>query len=173
MLRLMLLRHAKSSWVDASLTDRERPLAGRGRKAAAAMGLFMASKGYAPRLILCSPARRARQTLELVAPAFKRDIDTRIEQELYDFGDGSAIIEVVRSLAYKGSPVAIIAHNPAMEGAALCLCAPGLDEIHERMADKYPTAALAVIDFDIDHWRDLKVGTGQLKSFTTPRDIGT
>ncbi|WP_137390780.1 SixA phosphatase family protein [Rhodoligotrophos defluvii] len=172
MLRLMLLRHAKSSWADADLSDSERPLNGRGRKAAPAMGLYMADKDLVPELILCSPAVRARTTLALAARAFPREIETRFIDDLYDFGDGDAIIDVVKAVIGAPSPLLVVGHNPSLAGAALSLGRPNLSPVRSRVAAKYPTAALLVLDFAIGTWAALAPGTGEMVSFTTPRDLG-
>ncbi|WP_281290116.1 SixA phosphatase family protein [Rhodoligotrophos appendicifer] len=167
----MLLRHAKSSWADAPLSDRDRPLTGRGREAAVTMGLFMTGLRPLPSLILCSPAMRARETCELSRRAFPSPVDVQVVEELYDFGDGSAIIGVVRAQE-DVSPILVIGHNPSMEEAALKLVGAEQSHMRDRIANKYPTAALTVIDFDARSWKEIVLGSGQLISFTTPRDLG-
>lgn len=169
MLRLMLLRHAKSSWSDPELRDHERPLNGRGRKAAVIMGRYMAGRGLVPEVILCSPAKRTRQTLALALPDAA---ETSFLEELYDFGDGEAIIDALHRIPDAPSPVLVIGHNPSMEGAALLLAAPDSGPDRERMAKKYPTAALAVIDLPIGKWDQIEPGIGEIVSFTTPRELG-
>src|SRR5262245_8755490 len=83
MLTLMLLRHAKSSWDDGSLRDFDRPLAPRGESAAPRMGAYMAEQGLAPQLILCSPAVRTRQTVDLVLPHLEGDPTVVYEDRFY------------------------------------------------------------------------------------------
>ncbi|MGF7163204.1 phosphohistidine phosphatase SixA [Rhodoligotrophos appendicifer] len=92
-------------------------------------------------------------------------------EELYDFGDGSAIIGVVRAQE-DVSPILVIGHNPSMEEAALKLVGAEQSHMRDRIANKYPTAALTVIDFDARSWKEIVLGSGQLISFTTPRDLG-
>ena len=70
------------------------------------------------------------------------------------------------------SPLMVIGHNPSLEGAALALGRAGLSLVRDRIATKYPTAGLAVIDFAADHWSTIEPGTGEMVSFTTPRDLG-
>ena len=83
MRRVYLLRHAKSSWKDRSLADRDRPLAGRGKRAAKAVAGHIEAERIRPDLVLCSPARRSRETLERVEPAFGDPVETRFEEALY------------------------------------------------------------------------------------------
>jgi len=172
MLRLMLLRHAKSSWDNDQLGDHARPLNGRGRKSAAAVGLYMANKGLIPHRILCSTATRTRETLALVRGALPSDIDTHFLPALYDFGDGDTVIEVIRGQGAASSPLLVIGHNPAFEGAALSLSKPDDNPGRMRIAQKYPTAGLVVMDFDIENWAALEPGTGHVVSFTIPADLG-
>ena len=86
---LHLLRHAKSSWDDAGLADRDRPLAPRGRRAAKLIADYLRHEGIVPALVLCSPARRTRETLEALAEAFDDDVPVEFERDLYGAWPGS------------------------------------------------------------------------------------
>jgi phosphohistidine phosphatase len=148
------MRHAKSSWKDASLDDHDRPLAGRGRKASKAIGRYMRDHDVEPELVLCSSAKRARQTLERLGPA---GMDARIEPELYGAGAGSLLARL-REVPDEVSSVLLIGHNPGMQELAHRLA--GLD-------DKFPTAALAT--FEVDGWSRLE--TAELIDYVRPRDL--
>jgi phosphohistidine phosphatase len=154
MARLYLLRHAKSSWKDASLDDHDRPLAPRGRKAAKAIGRYMRDQGIEPELVLCSTARRARQTLERLGPP---GLDARIEPELYGAG-ADALLARLRGVPDAVASVLLIGHNPGMQQLAFNLA--GLD-------DKFPTAALAT--FEVDGWS--RLGRAELVDYVRPRDL--
>jgi phosphohistidine phosphatase len=167
---LLLMRHAKSDWSDDSLDDRDRPLATRGATAAEAMGRHMAKSGLIPDLILCSPARRAQETYRFVSKPLPSGIDMKTVAELYDFGDGSAVQEVICRSGGNAMALMLIGHNPAFERLALRLSAEDSQGQRARMAHKFPTAAMAVIEFELDEWRHLK-GPGRLKLFVRPRDI--
>jgi phosphohistidine phosphatase len=167
----MLLRHAKSSWTEPGLDDMDRPLTPRGRRAAQAMGRVMAAKRLLPDLVLCSPARRARDTWKLAAEELKTAPKLIVEDAIYDFGDGGRLIEAVRRMGDGAKTVLVVGHNPAMERAAVRLAGGGGRKLRERIDRKYPTAALAVIAFDLADWTGLAEGKGELQHFIRPKDI--
>jgi phosphohistidine phosphatase len=171
MLRLMLLRHAKSSWTDPGSDDKDRPLNARGQRAAPVVGSYMAKEKLIPDLVLVSPARRARDTWKLASAALKTAPKTLIEDQLYDFGNGGRIFDLIRTKADTATKVMIVGHNPSLERLALRLIGKGEDKLRKRIADKYPTGALAVIDFDAATWKDADDGKGDLIAFVRPRDL--
>ena len=154
MSRLYLLRHAKSSWKDASLDDHDRPLAPRGRKASKAIGRYMRDHDMEPELVLCSSAKRARQTLERLGPA---GLDARIEPGLYGAG-ADTLVARLREVPDGVHSVLLIGHNPGMQQLAFRLA--GLD-------DKFPTAALATLE--CESWARLE--TAELIDYVRPRDL--
>jgi phosphohistidine phosphatase len=170
MLRLMLLRHAKSSWSEPGLDDRQRPLSPRGEAAAPAMGKFMREHKLVPDLVLCSPARRARDTWKLVAKEMPEAPVPSVEEAIYDFGNGGRLFETIRRRGEKAACVLVVGHNPSIERLALRLIKDGDSQLIKRIERKYPTGALCVIDFDVEAWRDIAEGTGRLVNFTRPRD---
>lgn len=174
MRRLLLLRHAKSSWDQAPLDDISRPLAPRGRTAAPMMGRHIRGRGLLPDLVLCSTAERARQTLELVIAEWDQAADDgakvamRASLYLATVGD---LMGVLKRLDDDVQSVMIIGHNPGMAVLAERLAATGNAKDMKRLAKKYPTAALAVIDLDIARWKDVAPGSGSLQSFVRPKDL--
>lgn len=172
MLRLLLLRHAKSSWDQPELADFERPLNDRGRAAAEAMGAFMAARGIVPSRILCSAARRARETLALVLPHLDGDIDICIAARLYE-SDAPGYLNAVREYGGTELTVMLIGHNPATEDFAHVLAPVGDAAGLAALKTKFPTAGLVVIGFDLPKWRDIGPGEGRLISFHTPKTIGS
>lgn len=171
MLTLYLLRHAKSSWDHPSLADFDRPLAARGREAAPRMGRLMRDEGHAPELVLCSPALRARQTMDLVLDVLNYDPEVRLVDGLYNFGDGTGLLHIIQQIGDECSDLLLIGHNPSLENLAQKLAGSGKSAQLQDMARKYPTAALAVIEFDADNWADIRPGKGRLKSFTRPKAL--
>ncbi len=163
--RLYLLRHAKSSWKDQRLADHERPLAGRGRRAAKAIRRHLNEQGIDPELVLCSTARRARQTLEGIEPALGRGA-VRVEPELYGAGS-AALLARVQQVPARVRSVMIIGHNPALQDLALLLARDGSAEL----GVKFPTAALATLEFHGPGWAVLDRGKAELIEFVRARDL--
>jgi phosphohistidine phosphatase len=160
---LYLLRHAKSSWDDPSLSDRDRPLAPRGIRAADLMGEHLRSAGIEPTVVLCSPAARARETLAGLGVAW----DALFEPELYGASEGG-LLERLRKLDVSVDSALVIGHNPALEELTLMLAGSGaaLGKVHK----KFPTGALATLDFDGD-WSSLRPHAARLTSFVRPKDL--
>jgi len=169
---IFFLRHAKSSWNDLRQTDYDRPLAPRGVEAAPKMGKYIAKAGYNPQLILCSGAKRTRETLSLILPHLDNNHDTsiRIKKDFYDMPSVLQMLEMITRLPAHYDRVMIIGHNPIMEGCASMLSQSGAMEATQLMAQKFPTAALAVIKFDCENWAEVENG-GYLVDFKIPKTL--
>jgi phosphohistidine phosphatase len=161
--RLFLLRHAKSSWDDADLADRDRPLAPRGRRAVKVMAGHIRDEKISPSLVLCSPARRTRETLEGVAPGG----EVQIEDELYGASEAD-LLERLQRVPDEIDSVMLIGHNPAIQELALDLAAGG--ERRGDVENKFPTAALATLTVP-DDWQELRPGSAELVAFVTPKEL--
>ncbi|MEZ4414338.1 MAG: histidine phosphatase family protein [Gemmatimonadota bacterium] len=170
MRRLLLLRHAKSSWDDASLDDFERPLAARGRNDAPRMARYLWENDLLPDVALCSPARRAAETWEAVAPLLGGRVPVEYDRSLY-MAAPSTLLRLVQSQPLEHSSVLVLGHNPGLEEAACRLVVDGSERDLERMTLKYPTCALAVIDFPCELWGEVDWGQGRLQRFVRPRDL--
>lgn len=166
--RLLLLRHAKSSWDDTSGDDFDRPLNGRGRAAAPVMGSHIAVHGLAPDRILCSSARRTRETLAALLPYLDDDVDIRLTRELYFAGE-DRMIDQIRAHGGNATTLLVIAHNPGLQETALALVADAEAPIVAKIAEKFPTAGLAVIDFPAMKWVDIEPRTGKAVAFLKPQ----
>lgn len=164
--RLLLLRHAKSSWGEPSLPDRERTLAPRGREAAARIAAEIARPDRLPDRVLCSPARRCRETLAALLPSLSDDGRVAILDELYQTvtGDYQAAIAAHGGRAER---LLVIGHNPCIQTTALMLAG---GESAAPFAAKYPTAGLAIIDFD-RAWHLIQPRSGRLVEFLRPHDL--
>lgn len=167
---LLLLRHAKSSWEDEPRRDIDRPLAERGRKDAARVGRLLVGRGLVPELILCSGARRARETYDGLAPALPDGVEVNFESRLY-MADPATLLQLVRALPDAVGTVLLIGHNPGLEHFAGRLAGKGDPAALNRMAHKFPTAALAVLRFEDDSWRKVEPAAGRLEAFVAPRDL--
>ncbi|MET0640374.1 MAG: histidine phosphatase family protein [Hyphomicrobium sp.] len=168
MLSLALLRHAKSSWDATDIEDFDRPLNERGRSAAPVMGAALKDLNFTPELILCSPAKRTRETLALIS-SFVKDCEVAFDEELY-LTSQDRLYGRLKAVPVGIKKVLMIGHNPGMHGLALHLAGTGDAKSLSRLEDKFPTAALALFSFEQDFWRDLLPASGRLEAFTTPRD---
>jgi phosphohistidine phosphatase len=172
MRRLFLLRHAKSAWPDG-VADFDRPLAPRGIAAARLVGDYLRRQGFSPARVLLSPARRTRETWQLVHEDWQpAGVAVAEEARIYAASLGT-LLAVVRDTPAEVPSLMMVGHNPAFAELALLLSKPdaGVHEDHARMARRYPTAGLAVIDFALDDWRVVPE-TGQLERFVTPKLLG-
>jgi phosphohistidine phosphatase len=168
--QLLLLRHAKAVLGGPGMKDIDRPLAERGQKAAKLMGRWLAEHDLVPSLVLCSPAVRTRETWEIASRELP-GTETRFLDALYDFGDGSALLQAVRKHGGRMRRLLLVTHNPATQGLALSLAAGSEKALLRQMAEKYPTAGLAVISFRGEDWSATAEGTGRLEAFIRPRDL--
>ena len=170
MLQLLLLRHAKSSWTDPGLDDLDRPLSKRGRETAEAMGREMRALGLAPDLVLCSPAKRARDTWKITAGQLQSAPRLVVDENIYDFGNGGRVLGAIRAQGAAVPTLLVVGHNPSLERLSQRLAASGDRKLRKRLEQKYPTAALAHIQFDAASWPEMADG-GELLRFIRPRDI--
>jgi phosphohistidine phosphatase len=167
MKRLYLLRHAKSSWKDTSVPDHDRPLAGRGRRAAKAIARHLRDQAIEPDLVLCSSARRARETLDRLEKALGAS-SVQVEDELYA-ASATQLLDRVREVPDGVESVMLIGHNPGLQELALDLARPS--PTAGELAAKYPTAALAMLELGASSWRELDHGSAELVALVRPRDL--
>jgi phosphohistidine phosphatase len=172
---LLLLRHAKSSWSDATLADFERPLNKRGQKAAPRMGAYLRKQGLMPELVLCSAARRAVETWALAGGALAKSgtapAPPKHLRSLY-LAPPSRILAALRRTPDEVERLLVVGHNPGLEHLALGLAGSGSKpKAHSRLKAKFPTAALAELHFEARNWREVAPGTGRLVRFVTPREL--
>lgn len=159
---LLILRHAKSSWKDETLPDHERPLNKRGKQSAPLMGELIRREGLLPDLILCSTAKRARQTADLVAEASAYQGEIQHSRELYA-APPQAYLQALSQLEDQYERVMVVGHNP------------GLEELLQALTGEMqplPTAALAQVDLPIESWAELKsLRRGRLVEIWRPKEL--
>ena len=176
---LVLFRHAKSAWPDVA--DHDRPLARRGLRAAPTMGRGRREAGLLPTQVLCSTARRARETWQFAQAGLAATPPVTFDARIYEAA-ASDLLAVLREVPAATGTLLLIGHNPAIEDLALLLAtAPGAATGPgtagaapgplERMRAKFPTAAIAVLEFH-GTWPGLAPGQAGLTAFVTPRDLG-
>jgi phosphohistidine phosphatase len=170
--RLLLLRHGKAEGQAAD--DRKRALIPRGKADSARMGRFLRDDAYVPDTVLCSNATRARQTLDAMLPELHATPDVKYLTELY-LAEPELILSLARKASDRIQSLLIVGHNPGLEQCALALAAVPLEKKlrkrYDVMDEKFPTCALAVIDFEIERWRDVMPGRGELDAFVRPKDL--
>jgi len=157
---LLLLRHAKSSWDDASLSDFERPLNPRGKETAPFIGELIAEKGWQPDAILSSPAERAKQTASLAKEAGHLSAALSFDDKIYE-ASPSTLQEVLKGVPEKVDTLLFVGHNPGMEGLLRILT----NETHS-----IPTAGLVKITLTIDSWNEIVEGSGKVDEFIRPKE---
>jgi phosphohistidine phosphatase len=165
--QLILLRHAKSDWPD--VPDRERPLAKRGRRDAPRIGRWLHEHDYQPDVVVCSVARRARQTWDLVAPELGGSPAVRFEPRAYA-ASALNLLYLAQELPSRYQTALLIGHNPGLSELASSLAAPAVTGNRPRPGISLPTAAVAILEFSGD-WPSLTPGQAPLIAHTTPADL--
>jgi phosphohistidine phosphatase len=168
--RLMLLRHAKSDWPDVA--DQDRPLAKRGRHDAPAVGRWLRDHDYLPDVVVCSVARRTRQTWELMAPELGGSPSVIFEPRAYD-ASALTLLYLAQELPAPCRAALLIGHNPAISQLATALAQPpgeDAEDAEDAPRLRFPTAAVAVFEFAGD-WPGLTPGQARLIDFTAPADL--
>ena len=165
MKRLILTRHAKSSWDDPSMPDHDRPLNERGKAAAAELGVWLASRGYIPGEVLCSDALRTRKTWVGLAPALPGTPVLNLKPALYHAGP-DVMLAVLRHATE--DCVMMIGHNPGIAEFAARLVARS--PINPDFA-RFPTGATLVCDFVTDDWAGVEFGSATASDFIVPREV--
>lgn len=168
---LLLMRHAKSSWERSDLDDADRPLAPRGRQSAPLVAQHLKAERLVPDLVLCSPARRVQETWQLMNPVLGSGVASKTLRGLYP-GAPSRLLEALRRLPDEVGRALLIGHNPGLGALAVSLAASGPQKELQRMGAKFVTAGLAVLTFELEHWRDLTPESGRLERFVRPKDLG-
>ena len=164
--RLLLLRHAKSSWDQPDLVDHERPLAPRGRRAASAVGEHLRGLAEPPQLVLCSSAARTVEMLGRIRSSLPAGATITIDEGLYA-ADADDLFGDVRRLPPAVTCVLLIGHNPGIGDLAVMLAGHGDRAARAAMAAKFPTAALAHLAIAAP-WSDIESGAATLEEYWTP-----
>ncbi len=161
MKRILLMRHAKSSWKEAEIPDHERPLKKRGYKDAEKMGKLLKNKKRVPDLIISSTAERAEKTADEVAKASKYENEIVFTDSLY-MAEPSDIMNALKEHAKKQKCVMVIGHNPGLEAFL---------QILTGKVESLPTASIAYLTVKIDKWSDLSGDNEiKLKNLWRPKD---
>jgi phosphohistidine phosphatase len=174
MKRLLLLRHAKAAAGSAKVGDHDRPLNERGRTDAPRMASAMQHNNYIPDRVLCSTAVRTVETWAHVAPELDVEPEISYLDALY-LAPWKTIAQTIHAVSGDPNAVLVIGHNPGLEELAKALARKPHSDAERRrlesLMEKYPTAALAVLDFDIESWSALAPGSGALVDYIRPKSL--
>jgi len=168
---LGLFRHAKSDWNDARLRDFDRPLNARGRKGAAIIGKHVHDYGIRWSQIIASPAARVTQTIEIAEKAAGSAPPVTWDRRIY-LASSDTLLDLLRDQSDDPASIIMVGHNPGLEDLIFDLVPDdGKNPLRDEVEVKFPTAAFAVIELDIDTWGDIAERTGRLVHLTKPRDL--
>jgi phosphohistidine phosphatase len=172
MKRLITFRHAKSGWDQPALRDFDRALNDKGKRAAIAMGRHMRQTGLRIDHVVASPAVRVTETLDAMFDGYGKRLSPEWDRRAY-LASAATLLEIVREASDDSESLMLAAHNPGIEELVLLLSADDGEEeaARDSIEEKYPTASVAELVFDVEHWADVKKGQGHLVRFVRPRDL--
>jgi phosphohistidine phosphatase len=160
---LILIRHTKSNWTDFSLPDFDRPIKKDRIDDAKNMAAQLKSLGVEPDLIICSPAKRTRQTAEYFCDKLKyEEKDIQFDKRIYE-STAEDVLQVVRETDSKVKTLVVIGHNPSLTNLANMFAENSIEEI--------PTTGVVWLEFSIKDWELYKLTPCNLKAFLTPKTI--
>lgn len=160
MKKLLLIRHAKSSWADDELDDHERPLNARGERDSFTIARYLADADEGLEVIFTSTATRALELAHVISEF--TDVTVVPDLSFYTF-DEDSLMEIIRSLPDDATRVAVVAHNPAIHRV--------VERLSEAELDKFPTAAIASFECHVEEWRDINESNCQLVYLETPKRL--
>ena len=130
----------------------------------------MAREGLIPDRVLCSSATRATQTWQLVEKELGSKVPVEYTGDLYH-ASSSSLLSLIRDLSDSDDTILLVGHNPTFESLASVLVGSGEGDALRELQLKYPTGALAIVDFPTDRWGEVRPGTGLLRDFIKPRSL--
>ncbi len=170
MRRLILFRHAKSSWADPGVEDHDRPLNQRGRLCATLMGAWLADTGCVPDHALCSSSARTRETWARARRAIDGAPEAEIAPGLYH-ADPATMLETLRAAPDAARTVVMIGHQPGIGAFVRRMASPDAPAACARAYGRFPTAAVAVLGIDAASWRLAAFGAARFETFAIPGEL--
>lgn len=167
---LLLLRHAKSSWDTPGQADIDRPLNKRGRKATVRLVDWFKTRKCSPALVLCSPAKRTRETLDLIQEAWSKPPEIRYQERLY-LAEAEEMLQWLHDLSDAIPSALVIGHNPGLQELALALLPAAADDTRTRIEAKFPTGALLRLSTRARSWSKLGPDSTKLVEYVTPAEL--
>jgi len=169
MRRLFLIRHAKAE-LAVGRVDHERKLTGRGRDDAKRVAKALAARGALPDILIHSGAARARETAEIMAATWRGKVALEEDAALYD-ASLATLLDRARAVAGAHKSAGLVAHDPGLVELARALTGSGAQPEVSRLAAKYPTGAVAVLDFAVRRWKEIERHSGTLALYLTPAEL--
>lgn len=166
--KLYLLRHAKSDWSNLALSDHGRPLNDRGRQASDLIGSRLAQMAFSPDIVLCSTAQRTVETLERLMSAGRFNWHTQKKRDLYH-ASANRLLKVIHQVDSAQNRLLLVGHNPGIQDLAVALTGDGDADQTYRLGRKLPTGSFVSLEFDVDCFSQISVGTGRLRAFMRPK----
>jgi phosphohistidine phosphatase len=173
MKRLITFRHAKSGWDQPALRDFDRALNDKGRRAASTMGRHLRHIGLRFDSLIASPAVRVAETLDAMFDGYGRRMAPVWDRRAY-LATAATLLDIVQEAPDTSESLMLAAHNPGIEELVLLLSTEVDDQeiaARDSIEEKYPTASVAELSFDVDHWSEVAPGRGHLVRFIRPRDL--
>ena len=172
---LALFRHAKSGWADPRARDFDRPLSERGEQGAVLMGRhireYRKQHGLRFERVLASPAVRVAETIEHASKGAGSSLPVEWDRRIY-LASSATLIDLLRELEGDPTAVLMVGHNPGLEDVIFDLVPDdGSSPLRDEVEVKFPTAAFAVLELDVERWADLAQGCARLVALTRPRDL--
>jgi phosphohistidine phosphatase len=167
---LTLLRHAKSGWDDKVARDVDRPLNGKGMRAAATVGRHWRSLGLHFDHVVASPAKRVQETIAHLESGYGTQLAPVEDRRIY-LASAVTLLDVIHDLPDSAADVLLVGHNPGLEDLVLMLVPETADVLRTLVEEKYPTAAVAEMTLAIDGWDDVRAGAAALCRYVRPRDL--
>jgi phosphohistidine phosphatase len=169
MRRLFLVRHAKAE-LSVGRDDYARKLTERGRVDARRVAKTLAARRFLPELLIHSGAARAKETAEIFATEWRGKVALEKDAHLYD-ASLTTLLDRTQALRHERKHVGLVGHNPGFGELATALAGSGTKADLQRLAAKYPTGAVAVLDFSIDRWEEVEPSSGMLALYLTPGEL--
>ena len=167
---LTVLRHAKSSWDDPNLDDFDRPLNPRGWKAARRIGRELKQRKIKFDYAVASPAARVRETIDGFIEGYGQpDFEIRFEPRIYE-ATVRTLLDLICGLPETAAAALLVGHNPGLERLVVELAQDG-NKRREQVAEKFPTAAVAIFELPARRWNEVRTGSGRIVELIVPKEL--
>jgi phosphohistidine phosphatase len=162
MKKLFLIRHAKSSWDDPAMADKDRPLNKRGKKDASFMGAILHKQGVSPNLLISSPAKRAYSTAKKIAKKIQYPVENIQTIDTLYHSTANTLLEVIHSQPADVQTLMLFAHNPGLNELVSLIC--------DKQIENIPTCGIVCVSFQASQWQDIGKSNSHFEYFDFPKN---